>query len=120
VNEIDDLEKRYGHLFVVAFCLVLLLVVVGFAFGDHGFALRLKSDFWPVDKSTVAPNLLASFIILDVVTILSALFVPVVKRALDRGLSRHTTSLKADNVELLRHLKHIIHHHPDIPEIEAK
>jgi hypothetical protein len=89
-NEIQDAEKKYGHLLVVAFCLSLLLIVLICALASHWFNQRLLSDFWPVDKATVAPNILASVIIFDVVTLCAALFYPPFKHALDRGLSKHT------------------------------
>jgi hypothetical protein len=124
MNDIDEIEKRYGHLFVVAFCLSLLLAVVGFAVFDHWFWLRLQSDFWPVDKATVAPNIVASIIIFDVVTLTAALFYPPFKKALDKGLSRHTKAItshvSAENADLHAKLDHIIKHHPDIPEMAAK
>jgi hypothetical protein len=92
-DELEKIEKQYGHLLVVAFCLALLLVVIILGISSHWFALRLQSDFWPVDKASVSPNILASVIIFDIVTLTAALFYPPFKKALDRGLSRHTVKM---------------------------
>lgn len=126
-DELDQIEKKYGHLVVVGFCLSLLLIVAGFAVGSHWFAARLQSDFWPIDKATVAPNILASLIIFDVVTLAAGLFYPPFKKALDRGFARHksdvTDALKAhvtdELAEVHKKIDHIIDHHPDIPPYEG-
>ena len=121
MNDIEEVEKKYGHLLVVVFCLSLLAAVLAWALASHWFWLRLQSDFWPVDKSTVAPNILASIIIFDVVTLAAALFYPPFKKALDRTFSRHTKTITSHvtvgNDEVLRHLQHIIKNHPDIPPL---
>jgi ABC-type Fe3+ transport system permease subunit len=122
IRELEEVEKKYGHLLVVAFCASVLLVVLGCGIASPWFRLRLQSDFWPIDKATVAPNLLASFIIADVATLAAALFYPPFKKALDRGLSRHTavitSHVSAENDELHAKLDHIIKHHPDIPDFK--
>lgn len=117
--DIEEVEKKYGHLFVVALCLAVIAVVAGFGFFSHSFNQRLLSDFWPADKSSVAPNILASIIIFVVLTLCGALFYPPFKKALDRGLSRHTVAIakhvSAENASMHAKLDHIIKHHPDIP-----
>lgn len=115
VSELEQVEKRYGHLLVVAFCVASLLVVLGLAIGDHWFNQRLLSDFWPVDTSRIAPNILASAIIFDVVTLVAALFYPPFKKALDRGLSRKVVGpihakLDAQHQE---HLEQAERHHAE-------
>jgi hypothetical protein len=134
ISELDQVEKRYGHLLVVAFCVATLLVVLGLAIGDHWFNQRLLSDFWPIDKSTVAPNILASIIIFDVVTLAAALFYPPFKHALDAGLSKHVVGpihkkLDAQHQERLdqaerHHLEHLEqaakHHKSQLQAINRK
>ena len=101
-NDLEQIEKKYGHLVVVAGCLILLLLVVVLAFVSHRFNQRLLSDFWPIDKSSVAPNILASIIIFDVVTLAAALFYPPVRKALDRALTLHKNDLKVHMTEGFR------------------
>jgi uncharacterized membrane protein len=123
-DKIQDVEKKYGHLVVVAFCLSLLLIVVFWAFFSHWFNQRLLSDFWPIDKSTVAPNLLASLIIFDVATLAAALFYPPFKKLLDRSFQVHKDELKdhitSELSEVHAKMDHIIRHHPDIPAYKGK
>lgn len=100
-DEIEIIEKKYGHLIVVFLCSFSLIVIVLAALTSHWFSQRLLSDFWPVDKSSVAPNILASIVIFDLVTLAASLFYPPFKKALDRGFSRHKEELKGHiNAEL--------------------
>lgn len=114
-SELEQVEKRYGHLLVVAFCVASLLVVLGLALTDHWFNQRLLSDFYPVDKSSVAPNILASIIIFDVVTLAAALFYPPFKHALDRGLTKHVVGPihKKLDAQHLEHLDQAERHHAE-------
>lgn len=127
MNELDDIEeeaKKYGHLVVVAGCAAFLLVVLIWALVSHWFNQRLQADFWPPDRSFISPNILASLIIFDVVTLAAALFYPPVKKALDESIKLHKKALTEDikghvSSELSdvhAKLDHVIKHHPDIPE----
>jgi len=123
-DEIEELEKRYGHLLVVgASCLLILAVTIS-SFTSHWFALRLQSDFWPIDKSTVAPNILASIIQAVIVVTVMAVFYPPFRKALDRAATRHKNEVKehmtAELNDVHDKLDHIIHFHPDIPPMEEK
>ena len=104
----EEAEKKYGHLVVVAFCLTVVLVVVVAGIVDPWFRLRLQSDFWPIDKATVAPNILASFIIVDLATLAAALFYPPFKKAMDRAFSRAAAKGHAEVKEhITAELSHI-------------
>jgi hypothetical protein len=55
---------------------------------------RFLSDFWPIDKATVSPNLLASVIQWAVILIIVSLLYPPWRRAIERFASRHVDSIK--------------------------
>ncbi len=94
-NDLDDIERKFGHLIVVGACVALILLVVVAAIASHWFALRLQSDFWPLDKSTVAPNILASIIQAVLVVAGMAIFYPPLRKALDRAAAKHKNEIKA-------------------------
>lgn len=50
---------------------------------------RFLSDFWPPDKATVAPNILASVIQYAMIGILAYVFYPPVRRAVDKWVENH-------------------------------
>ena len=118
-NGTPDPLKKYGHLVVVSFCLALLASAVVAGAFSHWFNQRLLSDFWPVDKSTIAPNILASVIIFDVVTLTAALFYPPFKRLLDRSVQLHKDEIKqhlSSELEAVHaKMDHVILHSKDIP-----
>jgi hypothetical protein len=86
------------------------------------FLSRLHSDFWPIDKATVAPNILASVIQAAAVGLVVYLLYPRVRRAIDRWLKahlhEHRQAMDAHLADLHRKLKHIIEHSPDIPPMK--
>ena len=118
-GELEQIEKKYGHLLVVASSLLLVVAVIIGSFISHWFAARLQSDFWPIDKATVAPNILASIIQAIVVVTVMAVFYPPLRRAIDAAAARHKNEIKAHITnelgEVHRKMDHIIYHHPDIP-----
>ena len=88
------------------------------------FRTRLGADFWPLDASRVAPNLLASVIQWAVVLSIAAVLWPPTRRRIHQFVTRHTAPLhahhermEAAHADLQRRLDHIIDHHPDIPEL---
>lgn len=111
----------------VAFALLWLVIVVLW----HG---RAGADFYPLDASRIAPNLLASFIIFSVGLIAGALLWPPFRRRMHRAMNRklapihdhlaaakeqrerHHAEVLASHAEILRHQKHIIRHTPGIPD----
>ena len=70
--------------------LVLLGAIVYFIVTDWP---RFLQDFWPVDASRIAPNIVASIVQWAVVLIIAALLYPptrrMIKRAADETLHRH-------------------------------
>lgn len=121
-DQLKAVEQKYGHLLVVGSTLLLVVAVVVSSFISHWFNQRLQSDFWPVDKSTVAPNILASIIQAIVVVTVMAIFYPPMRKALDRAATRHKNDIKKHIHDELgdvhSKLDHIILHHPDIPPYE--
>ena len=70
---------------------VLLAALVYFvAFHTH----RFLHDFWPLDGSAIAPNIVASVVQYAVLLILAALLYPPVRRAVDRYVRRHVDEIK--------------------------
>ena len=112
-EELESIEKRYGHLVVVVICLLTVAVVTVTAIYSHWFNQRLLSDFWPIDKASVAPNILASFVIFDLATLAAALFYPPFKKALDRGFTRHKDDIKAHVNEGLKAIREDAQRHHD-------
>lgn len=55
---------------------------------------RFLSDFWPIDKSTVGPNLFASLIQYALILITIALLYPPLRKAAERWAERHVQSIK--------------------------
>jgi hypothetical protein len=84
---------------------------------------RLQSDFWPVDKATVAPNILASIVQAIVVALVVYLLYPRFRRAVDRWvkghLHDHRKAMDVHLAELHRKVDHLIEH-SDIPPLPPK
>jgi hypothetical protein len=130
-DELDQIEKKYGHLLVIGTSVLLVIAVIIGAFISHWFAARLQSDFWPIDKATVAPNILASIIQAIVVVTFMAVFYPPFRKAIDRAASRHKEEIKnhiTDGFSAVherfdeheRMMKHVIDNSPDIPPLPPK
>jgi uncharacterized membrane-anchored protein YitT (DUF2179 family) len=123
-NELEEIEQKYGHLLVVGMSVLLLVATVLSAFISHWFALRLQSDFWPVDKSTVGPNILASAIQAIIVVTVMALCYPPFRKALDKAATKHKNEIKQHLTDELSevHAKmdHIIKNHPNIPDYKKE
>jgi hypothetical protein len=91
--------------------LVLWIAVIGVVIG--GFIAiwswpRFLSDFWPLDKATVGPNLLASLLWGLTVGAFLLIFWPPFRRSMDNWVHKHTEHLHAK-------LDHLIVNHPDVP-----
>ena len=56
---------------------------------------RFLSDFWPLDRSIVGPNLVASVVQYALVVIAVALLYPPARRAIERFATKHVDELKA-------------------------
>lgn len=127
----DPDPNKVGKVVLTGLVVVAAVVVTALALVDHSFASRLSSDFWPPDKATVAPNILAS-VIQYALLALAALFVyPPWRRAVTGYIGRHVKSIhdKLDehhaartdqHDEVLRHLQHIIKHSRSIPDLPTK
>lgn len=122
---------------IAAAAYVAVLAVLVLAFRD-----RLHDDFWPLDGSRVAPNILATLIQLAVATPVAVLLWPPTRQRLHRFVDRHTAAIHATlekhhrvamdvrrtqhdlameaNHELQRRLDHVIKNHPDIPPLPPK
>ena len=121
-EQLAAIEKKAGHLIVLSGVALLIVAVVVTALLSHWFAARLGQDFWPIDRSAIAPNLLASLVQAVGVVAIMAFFYPPMRRAVERAATRHKEELKAHITSELAlvHAKmdHIIEHHPDIPAFE--
>ena len=65
--------------------LLALAVLAGFALAIVVFRSRLGTDFWPIDRSPVGPNIVASVIVWGSVLILGVLVYPPIRRRLERA-----------------------------------
>jgi hypothetical protein len=75
---------------------------------------RVLADFWPIDASRVAPNILAALVQwLGVGAVAYAVW-PRMRHAVNAWMKGHHTAGLAD---LHAKVDHIIKHHPDIPAI---
>ena len=89
--------------------LVLLIALVLFIVFDWG---RFLSDFWPIDKSSVGPNLLASVVQAALVLGVVALIYPPIRHWIEEHLEHLHT--KIDHVIL--HSSEIPNEVPGVPE----
>ena len=83
------------------------------------FFSRLSSDFWPPDRSFIAPNIVAAAVQAAVVALVVYLLYPRLRKAVDRWikshLHEHRQAMDAHLETLHKKLDHIIEHSPDIP-----
>jgi len=111
----------------------VVIVLLAVAFRD-----RLHADFWPVDKSRVAPNILATILQILAATPFLVLLWPPTRRRIHRFVTRHTAPLHASllkaeaqrvrlhaehlaaHAETQRRLDHVIKHSTDIPPLPPK
>ena len=91
--------------------LALVLVILSVVFW-HG---RFSADFWPLDASRVGPNLVASVIQWATIALVVYLAYPPIRKAIDAAVKKHTAELHEKLDHNARLLKHVIEHHPDIP-----
>jgi len=127
-----DLDERpvprWEKAAAVVYVLIAALLLV--VFRD-----RLRPDFWPLDASRVAPNVLATAIQVMLATPVAVLLWPPMRRRIHRFVTRHTAPLHehltalrdagerrhaelvAAHAETQRHLRHVIDHSPNIPDL---
>jgi len=112
---------------------VVVIVLLAAVFRD-----RLHADFWPVDKSRVAPNILATILQILAATPFLVLLWPPTRRRIHRFVTSHTAPLHAQllkaeaqrdrlhkehlaaHAETQRRLDHVIRHSTDIPPLPPK
>jgi large-conductance mechanosensitive channel len=97
--------KRWAGL--VALVLVIVSVVLW-----HG---RFSADFYPLDSSRVGPNLVASVVQWAIIALVVYLAYPPVRKAIDRAVKKHTDELHEKLDKNAKLLRHVIEHHPEIP-----
>lgn len=80
---------------------------------------RFLQDFWPIDASRVSPNIVAAAVQYAVIGVGLYLLYPPVRRGVDKWIASHLHAsntdihTKLDEVNALA--RHIIKHHPNIP-----
>lgn len=112
---------------------IAVIVLAAVTFRD-----RLHPDFWPIDESRVAPNILATVLQILAATPLLVLLWPPTRRRIHRFVTKHTAPLHARlaaaeaqrdrlhrehlaaHAETQRRLDHIIKNHPSIPPLPPK
>jgi hypothetical protein len=109
----NETNKRF-YVFVGVFIVAVLFVA---------WRNRVPTDFWPLDRSPVGPNLVAAVVQWAIIAVVAVVLYPPWRRAAHKFIDRKLAPIhehfrlshaKADrNAELLGH---IIRHHPDIPE----
>ena len=91
---------------------ILAVVLVCLSLFWHA---RVVSDLWPLDRSPVGPNLVASVIQWAIVLIAASLLYPPLRKAIDRWLTRRLGEVHQEihehmhqaNQELHDHLHHL-------------
>ena len=113
---------------------IVIVAIVAVIIWQH----RVVTDVWPLDNSTVGPNLLAALIQGAVVLIVVVLIWPPTRRRLHLFMDRKIDTVQSSLVKLHREAKehsdllhqestvnratleakldHVIKYHPDIPE----
>ena len=94
--------------------LVVLVGIICFLVFDWP---RFLSDFWPLDRSFVGPNIVATFVQWAVALIILALIYPPTRRAIEKFFTSNYDDLKkhvsAEHDALHEKLDHLIEHHPN-------
>ena len=127
--EID--EKKVARLIlglslIVIVCVVLIAAIVSPAIGD-----RLRSDFYPLDRSYISPNIVAAFVQAVFVTIILSALYPPIRHRVEAWVTKHKDDIKAhisaehlvthDKLQAVHErVQHVIEHHPDIPDFPNK
>ena len=97
---------------VAALCVVALGVATVF---DAWLRSRLVSDFWPIDKASVAPNILASVVQFVLMVLLLGAFYPPFRHWLEQEFKdarEQRESHHKTHIDLLKQ-----HHHEQLKEI---
>lgn len=112
--------KRWGKMALA------IAVVVGAIYFIAFHWERFISDFYPLDKATVSPNLLASVIQWAIILVAVSLFYPPWRKAIERFAGLRIDSLKehvsAEHDALHEKLDHLMAHHPrkEVREFEPE
>ena len=105
----SGLKNSWGKL------LLAIAAVLGAAYFIVFHWNRFVSDFYPLDKSTVAPNILASVVQYAILLVAAYLLYPPFRRAVNKWMTGHVDSLKthisAEHDALHEKLDHLIAHH---------
>lgn len=102
----SDDKKNGPASYILAGALALgVLFVLIWATVYPTFANRLHSDFWPIDRSYIAPNIVAAIVQAVVVVIALSLFYPPFRHALERFFTRHKADL-TDHTEKVMKAMH--------------
>ena len=123
-------EKRKNPYDRYALGIVIVAILCGVAVWsilDPNVYHRLRDDFWPVDRSFVGPNLLASIVQWALIAAIVSVVYPPIRHAIAHFIERHVDSIKGHislehqkasrERELMhRKLDHVIKHSPDIPD----
>lgn len=96
----------------IAFLITIILILISIF--SQWFIDRMIQDFWPIDNSRVGPNLVASVAQWIIVVLIASIFYPPLRKWIEKEIN--IIHQKLDNNELLS--KHIIKHHPDIPNMK--
>ena len=99
-----------------------LLALVVMAGGSILWHNRLSADFYPPDRSYVGPNLVASVVQWAIIALVAYLVYPPLRKAVDKWMKDHARHANAELHEKLDEAiklsKHVIKHHPDIPNTD--
>lgn len=88
---------------------------------------RFLSDFWPLDRSIVGPNLVASIVQYAFLAILLVLLYPPLRKAVEKFATRHVESIKQhvtdehkklhDKLDIMHAKQNHIIRHSGIPKV---
>jgi len=106
---VDTAIPRAQKLIAVAVAAAVAVIVIVF----HS---RLSADFWPIDSSRVAPNILAGIIQWAVILVIAVLLWPPWRRRLHRFVDRKLAPIHASHIELHRKIDELAESHAAIHE----
>ena len=88
-------EKKVMHLILEIGLTVIVLAAVVSGLVSPAIGHRLHDDFWPLDRSAVSPNILASLVQAVLVTIILSALYPPIRKSIERWVTRHKDDIKA-------------------------
>ena len=115
----DDKKTTLDRHILLGFLTFILVCVAIAAFLNHDARARLYSDFWPIDRSYIAPNIVAAIVQYVVLAVVLSLFYPPFRKAVERFVTRHKDELKdhisSELSDVHAKIDHVIRHSKDIP-----